>query len=164
MTRLPPARVDMRGFDWPLLPLECKLHWERDAAHAGWARCLRALQDGQRRINALEKERDEQAACVEAGLRQAVDPVVHRQALRYLTLVEAHLQDAALRLRSLQQASDDARRECLARECKLETLLAARAAAMRTFMRRASLRQHKQADVAWLSWDQSLRADDGSAP
>jgi flagellar export protein FliJ len=157
MTTLPHASVDMRAFTWPLLPLERKLEWERDAARARLAQALAALRRSQSQLRELEALRQQQARRAAATLRQTLDPRSHRQFLAYLVSIQQQQGRARQHLQSLERALAAARAECAHRERTLESLVAARARAMRAYIAGALLSQDRQADTAWLVHDQRAR-------
>ncbi|MDB5752726.1 MAG: coiled-coil domain containing 88-like protein [Ramlibacter sp.] len=164
MTTLPHASVDMRAFAWPLLPLERKLEWERDAARARLAQALAALHRSQSQLRELDALHQQQARRAAPVLHQTLDPPAHRQFLAYLVSIQQQLGRVGQRLQSLERALAAARAECAHRECKLESLVAARAGAMRAYIAGALLLQDRQADAAWLVHDQSARATRQVAP
>ena len=164
MTTLASTRVDMRAFVWPLLPLERKLEWERDAARARLAQAMSVLHLAQLQLRELEALREEQGCRATALLRQAPDPRSHRQLLAYLVGIQQQLARAGLHLQALERALAAARAECARCERKLQSLVAARADAMRAYLASALLAQDRQADAAWLARDQSARAARQVAP
>lgn len=165
MTRMAASGVDLRGFHWPLLPLERKLAWERDASQARLAQASHAVQQCRRQVLELQSEHDRHAASAASGLRQTVDPQVHRQSLYYLAAIQARWGSAAEGLRRLEQGLDNARQECIRHERQLETVLALHTASLRAHLRTVAFRQYKEADLAWLVHQQGGgRTAAGSVP
>lgn len=162
MSRVPRACVDMRAFSWRLLPLERKLAWERDAALGRLAQALAALENSQRQVGVMEVLQQEQTAAPLS--RNAPDPEVHRHLLRYLGSLHLRLRQAMLRVSIGERAVMQARADCAQCERRLETLVAARDDAMRSYVRAGSLREDRQADAAWLMHDQYARSGRGVSP
>lgn len=162
MTRMPGGCVDLRGFGWPLAPLERKLAWERDASQARLALASHAVQQCRQQARELDNEHGRHAACAASSLRQAVDPRVHLQALHYLAGLQARRRGVAEELCRLEGALECARQDCIRRDRRLETVLALRAVSMRACLRTVASRQHKEADLAWLAHQQGGRTGHGS--
>lgn len=164
MTSPQHAGVDLRLFAWPLLPLENKLTWERDASRFALARALQAVQRAEVQVRDLQALRRLEGERVAAAMLSALDPRVHRHLLGYLRGLQQHLERAEQRGDQLAQQLARARAACASAERKLESLITARIGAMRAHGVRAALLQDRQADDAWLSRDRAARALDRVAP
>ena len=150
MNALPNASIDTRAFSWGLQPLERKLAWEWDAALARLARAVAALEEAQRALRSLEQLQDQEAAEVATASRHGLDPHAHTQALRYLATIGQRVRAAMHQVRGRERALTHEREEFAACQRRSETLSAARAQAMRAYVRAGQLRSDREADAAWL--------------
>lgn len=149
--------VDMRGFHWPLLPLQRKASWDLAAAQARLAGAIARLLQAQRDASRSQSVRDEQMALATVAPGGRLDARSRMHALRYLRDLASTVDADAREVLACERVVDAARANCAACKRRLEGLDAARTAAERGYVRGAILRQDRLADAAWLAHAQAGR-------
>lgn len=143
--------VDVRGFSYALEPLRQRQRWQLDAALAALARAQRALDATEARLSQLHEAHDAQARALSEAVMRRLDASAHRRALTYL----AHLRERAAQLeieRNRQRdARDEQRRDCVARQLRLDGLEQHRQDTLNEFADDARRRQANEQDRDWLA-------------
>lgn len=157
MSRTPPLpKVDLRGFRWPLHPLERKLDGALETARLALAllqRRHRELEQVAVQWKAHQAEQERSAAeCVRG------DPRLRAHALGYLGTLQHRLAQAGEQASELHQRIAAARGDCVDRQRQLSCVQALRQQAQQQHAQAQLRREAREADAAWLVLQQQRSA------
>lgn len=147
---------DLRGFRWPLRPLERKLDAELEAARLALARMQSQEQVARQSLG---------AAAEHLGLQQGMasrciqhDPRLAHEVLSYLSGLEQALSRCRSDAARVAQDLVDARVRCIERQRRLACVEALRERAEQAHLRERTRREAREADAAWLAHSQFARS------
>ncbi|HEX7888054.1 MAG TPA: hypothetical protein VF522_01735 [Ramlibacter sp.] len=143
------SSMDLRGFHWPLAPLDCKLQIARDAAQLRLANLRREEAELCQSVHAIDGERRHVLAGMAVG-RRSVDPVARGVRLRHALQQGLSLKAREEELRELASRIEAARLACVDAERALASARKLRDAAQGAYAGSRLRAATKEADFAWL--------------
>jgi hypothetical protein len=142
------SSADLRGFHWPLAPLDSKLQIALDAAQLRLGKLCREEAELRSSVNALDGERHKILAGLAVG--RVVEPVSRGVRLRHAVQHGLSLKAREEELRELAARIDTARQECVAAERALASARKLRDAARATYAGSRDRAEAREADFSWL--------------
>lgn len=143
------SSTDLRGFHWPLAPLDSKLQIALDAAQLRLGNLCREEEELRACANAIDGERHKVLAGMAAG-RGVVDPVARGVRLRHALQQGISLKAREEELRELAARIETARQECVAAERALASARKLRDAARADYAGSRERASAREADFSWL--------------
>ena len=143
--------VDVRGFAYALEPLRQRQRWQLDAALASLADAQHELDITEKQLLQLRQAHDAQARALSDAAMRRLDADAHRRTLAYL----AQSRERAVRLEiehnRQRETRDERRRDCVARQLRLDGLEQHRRDTLAEFANEARRRQANEHDREWLA-------------
>lgn len=143
------SSMDLRGFHWPLAPLDCKLQIALDAAQLRLASLRHEESELRESVHALTGQRRTVLAGMAVG-RRPVDPVSRGIRLRHVVQQGLSLKAREQELRELAGRIEAARQACVEAERALASARKLRDAAQVAYAGSRMRREAKEADFSWL--------------
>ena len=143
------SSMDLRGFHWPLAPLDCKLQIALDAAQLRLANLRREEAGLHDSVHTLDGERRKVLAGMTPA-RGTVDPVSRGVRLRRAVEQGLSLRAREHELRELAGRIEEARQACVDAERALASARKLRDAARATYAGSRLRAEAKEADFSWL--------------
>lgn len=143
------SSTDLRGFHWPLAPLDSKLQIALDAARLRLGNLCREEAELRASVDTLDGERHRALAGLAVG-RGVLDPVTRGVRLRHALQHGLSLKAREEELRELAARIDRARQECIAAERALASARKLRDAARASYAGARDRAERHEADFSWL--------------
>jgi hypothetical protein len=145
------AGMDLRSFTYALEPVRQRKHWEFDAALARLANLRLQMVERETERHALMAEYEARGERAARAWAIRPDPDARRRLVGYLALLQQRMADIERELAALVMKLDLARRDCAAKQKKLDVIEEHRSAALRSYTSEEHRKLATRTDQDWTS-------------
>jgi len=143
-------QVDMRGFQYDLMPFVKKQEWQMESLQRQLSKAQAAVVQAQEELAAMQGALQVQSQEIQKASLARPDPLAHQRGLEFLVHLLHRIQEQQLTVEELQAEKAAIQSECVAQQCKLDGLAEHQAQARQDFAVEQARLAASEADRDWI--------------
>ena len=142
--------TDLRGFECALEPLRQRQQWRVDELLRALARLQKSIVETESGLERLRAQYKDQSRAASDAVKMRLDVNAHRQGLRWLTALQARMQEENAKLQDLLRGRAEVQAAYVTQQQKLDAMDQHRDDCIADYALEQSRRVSAQADQDWI--------------
>lgn len=142
--------TDLRGFEYALEPLRQRQQWRVDELLRALARLQKSIVETESGLERLRAQYKDQSRAAADAAKMRLDVNAHRQGLRWLTALQARMQEENAKLQDLLRGRAEVQAAYVTQQQKLDAMDQHRDDCIADYALEQSQRVSAQADQDWI--------------
>ena len=142
--------TDLRGFEYALEPLRQRQQWRVDELLRALARLQKSIVETESGLERLRAQYKDQSRAASDAVKMRLDVNAHRQGLRWLTALQARMQEENAKLQDLLRGRAEVQAAYVTQQQKLDAMDQHRDDCIADYALEQSRRASAQADQDWI--------------